>query len=562
MVELVRVFGRADADVVDRAVSAVASLESFGRCADAAALLGAPPLPSDPAARARVETALGRLEVVAALRSAGRWVEGAEAGRALVAEARQLGHDPLLARALIATADQMVRSGGAREAEAMLREALPAAARGRDDEAAARAATLLIWATGVEQTRHDEAVAMIPAAEAMAARAGGLSPAELDSTLGELAHMRGRYAEALTAHERALRRYEEAKISTPRLHAAWANMGLALLNLKRTDEAETALRRALELCERQLGRGHPEAARILLTLGNAAYDARQLDRAAAVYQESHDAYAAALGSDNIASAIPLRQLARLEIHRGSPERALAPLDRVLAISEQALGPEHPTTAEARFFKGVALYELGRFAESEDTIARAATAIEKALGSEHPRLVMYLLALAEMAQRRERPGEVRAAAARALAIARKAHGDDAPETAAPLALLGAAARLEGRREASLAALRRALELQTAALGHDHLRTAAARVDLAEAMIQFGQLSGAIALLGRALPVIDGSSRRADHGEVRLLLARAHWSAGDRPRARELARAAHAECLSSCQASTRAEIAAWLRKRGRR
>jgi serine/threonine-protein kinase len=561
MVELVRQFRRADADVVDRAVDAVASLQTLDRCANAATLLGAPPLPADDATLARVEAGLARLEAVAALSGVGRYVEGLEAGRALVEEARRLGYAPLLARALVATADHAVRSDPV-AAEALLREAFPVAARAGDDETAARAANLLIWAVGVEQTKHAEAIGMIPAAEALAARAGGLAPADLDRTLGELAHMRGRHAEALEAHQRSLRKYEQARSPRARVHAAWSNVGIALLNLRRHDEAEAALRRALRLCEQRVGSAHPDCARVLLTMGDLAYDRRDLDAAAIAYQRSHDVYAAALGGDNLLAAIPLRQLARLEIHRGRAERALEVLDQVLPVSEASLGPDHPTTAEARFFQAVAHYELGRIELAEPIFARAAAAIEKALGPEHPRLVMYLMALANVAERREDAGAIRSAAERALAITRKVHGEDAPDSAAPLALLGAAARIEGRRRDSLAYLRQALDLHIAAHGDQHLKTAKARVDLADSMIRFGQHAGAIELLERALPVVDRSERRADHGEVRLLLARAHWGRGQRRRARELALAARGECESSCMASTRTEIAAWLREHGAR
>jgi len=561
MVELVGVFRKADAAVVDRAAGAVASLDPIAQCTNAAALLGAPPLPADPDARARVEAGLGRLEAVAALRRAGRYVDGAEAGRALIAEARRIGHEPLLARALVATADQAMRTGAPAEAEAMLREALPAAARGRDDRTAAQAASLLIWATGVEGTKHAEAVAMVPAAEAMAARAGGLSPAELDAVLGELAHMRGRNDEALAAHQRALRHYQKEGL-VARLHAGWTNVGLALLNLRRLDEADAALSQALRLCEQNLAPTHPECARILLLQGSAAYDRRRLDACADAYRRSHEAYTASLGPGNILTAIPLRQLARLQIHRGQHREAIDALDRVLAISERALGPDHPTTAEARFFKAVALYEVGQYDEAESSFAGSAAAIEKQLGPEHPRLVMYLLGLANMGELRRKPAAVRAAAARALAIVRKVHGEDALENAAPLALLGAAARLEGRRDEAMDHLRRALDLRLARRGEQHLETAHARVDLATAMIRFGQYAAALELLERALPVIDASERSSDHGEVRLLMARAHRGLGRPRRARQLARAAQTECLSSCQAWTRTEIAAWLRRHGGR
>jgi tetratricopeptide (TPR) repeat protein len=57
--------------------------------------------------------------------------------------------------------------------------------------------------------------------------------------------------------------------------------------------------------------------------------------------------------------------------------------RALAISEKALGPDHPSVASGLCELASTYRELGRYEEAEPLLSRALSIREKALGSDHP-----------------------------------------------------------------------------------------------------------------------------------------------------------------------------------
>ena len=57
--------------------------------------------------------------------------------------------------------------------------------------------------------------------------------------------------------------------------------------------------------------------------------------------------------------------------------------RALAISEKALGPEHPDVATSLNNLALLYQAQGRYAEAEPLHKRALAISEKALGPEHP-----------------------------------------------------------------------------------------------------------------------------------------------------------------------------------
>jgi tetratricopeptide (TPR) repeat protein len=62
--------------------------------------------------------------------------------------------------------------------------------------------------------------------------------------------------------------------------------------------------------------------------------------------------------------------------------ARAQLERALQISENALGPDHPTIGKRRYNLGRALWELGDFASARTQIEQALQISENALGPDH------------------------------------------------------------------------------------------------------------------------------------------------------------------------------------
>src|SRR5262249_45123916 len=94
----VDVFERADAKVVEHAVSAAAALPALADCADTTALLSpiAPPAPAD---APQVEAIRRRLDEVGALKRAGKYADALAEAEAALTDVKALGYVPLLSEA-------------------------------------------------------------------------------------------------------------------------------------------------------------------------------------------------------------------------------------------------------------------------------------------------------------------------------------------------------------------------------------------------------------------------------------------------------------------------------
>jgi tetratricopeptide (TPR) repeat protein len=101
--------------------------------------------------------------------------------------------------------------------------------------------------------------------------------------------------------------------------------------------------------------------------------------------------------------------------------------RALAISEKALGPDHPAVA-IRLNNLALLYRVqGRYADAEPLYKRALAIDEKALGPDHPAVAIRLNNLAGLYRAQGHYADAEPLFKRALAIDEKALGPDHPNT---------------------------------------------------------------------------------------------------------------------------------------
>ena len=206
--------------------------------------------------------------------------------------------------------------------------------------------------------------------------------------LGIVAKGRGEYAEAQVAYERTIALREQALgPDHPRVAVARIYLGELLIVRGDLDGARTQLE--LALASTRAGRGalHPEVgvflqslARVYERSGDAA-NARLLHaQALALAPDETDALSAAGARMNFGDG--LRTL-------GAPAEARAQYERALALSEGALGPDHPEIAHALTALGELDLEAG---EAADAAARARRAV-----------AIYAVRLGEYEERGE-PGE--------------------------------------------------------------------------------------------------------------------------------------------------------------
>jgi tetratricopeptide (TPR) repeat protein len=181
---------------------------------------------------------------------------------------------------------------------------------------------------------------------------------------------------------------------------------------------------------------------------------------------------------------------------GAYARALPLLEQALAITEAALGPDHPGTATAMGNLAGTYRELGRAADALPLHERALAITEATLGPDHPGTANQLNNLAATYRDLGRPADALPLHERALAITEATLGPDHPDTAIRLKDLAAIYRALGRPADALPLAERALAITEAALGPDHPDTAARLNNLAVTYRALGRPADALALEERA------------------------------------------------------------------
>ncbi|MEX1369426.1 MAG: serine/threonine-protein kinase [Nannocystaceae bacterium] len=303
---LVEVLVEGDPEVRRHAVEAADGLRSLTPCADVEVLRARVPPPEDLQVRARVQDLEGRLARVRALSFAGKFEEGLAAAQAVVEEARSIGHEPLLARALRLRASLHRWQGQQEAAIVDLREAWWRALAAGDDSEAAGSAVELVEYLGYGLMRFDDAQVREEEARATIERVRRYDPDEAVRLDGRLSFARGqielrhhRYDAAIEGFERALA-ISEADAGPDSLRVANDLNAVASARLAKGDweAAVEIFRRVLRIRIEQLGDAHPVTAQAGNNLGLALKNLQRYDEAARSLEQSLERLKASLGPDH------------------------------------------------------------------------------------------------------------------------------------------------------------------------------------------------------------------------------------------------------------------------
>ncbi|WRY95646.1 tetratricopeptide repeat protein [Streptomyces sp. NBC_00481] len=213
------------------------------------------------------------------------------------------------------------------------REGLVAAVLWAREERFADTAVLLAECLGeyLSWRRYfDDGITVSRAAQEAAQRAGSrLGEAGAWNNLGIALREAGRMDEAMAAHIRA-RDLLQAAGNRHGEAMAWNSLGIALLEAGRADEAVDALIRARNLCQ-AAGNHHGEA-RAWNNLGNALQEAGRMDEAIAAHIRARDLYQAAGNRQGEARAWNNLGLALQET--GRVEEAIKAYDKDLEVCQE------------------------------------------------------------------------------------------------------------------------------------------------------------------------------------------------------------------------------------
>jgi tetratricopeptide (TPR) repeat protein/predicted Ser/Thr protein kinase len=458
-------FVAADASVVEHAAQSAQSLPGLQGCADVAALKAPMPPPRDPKTAERVAAIREELARAEALFVAAKFDEGLTIGRAGLDEAEPLAYPPIVAEAQLRVGRLLGGRGDYAESAHMLHDALVNALAGRDDEAAANAATELILAIGIRQAHYDEGARWADVAEALAGRMQQKDEllGVFYSTRSGLRERAGKYDDALSDAKRALE-IEQRVFGPDHFTVAQTYYHLASVHYFRAEYAEAldAYRKCLEIQARNVGPDHPDLIDARVGMADVYGDTGDHERALAEYQgalamllrarpespdvpmirnnmggelqqldrprEAFEQYQLALddwqtrigpGKETVTA---LSNMGEAKLAMGQPEEARGYYVRALDACGPALGAEHHVCARLLWGIGESHRMLGRLKEALDDFQRSLAAAEKALGPKHPQLTGPLLGIGRVELARHQPVPAREALERVLAIL----GDDPGE----------------------------------------------------------------------------------------------------------------------------------------
>jgi non-specific serine/threonine protein kinase/serine/threonine-protein kinase len=293
---------------------------------------------------------------------------------------------------------------------------------------------------------YDEARNQLNDALAARVRTDGpvsLPVAETEVALGDAAASHGEYDAADGHYARALT-IRESLLGRDHPLVARVAFGLGALrwHQNRLDESEAAYRRALAIDERPSG-DSTEMGRDLMGLAVVQVQRKRYAQAETLMKRSIDVQARHLGPDHIDLAPALNNLGALYWTLGRYDDALPIYERVRKTFERTLDPSHPDIAALYNNLAETYWKLGRFDEAEPLFRRSLAIKESRLSPGHSSLAITLHSMAGMLRDQGRLGDAEAAYRRALDIRLRAYGPTNGEVVETSTALAALLRARGR-----------------------------------------------------------------------------------------------------------------------
>jgi len=517
--DLASVLAHADPAVVEHALDAVEALPALARCSDLQALASRVPSPPSAIAPqvARIDQIVGE---ALAFHRAGQDATGLTRLTPAVAEASQLGYEPLVTRVEAALGELEASEGKAATAVDHLSHAYFTARRIGDDEASARTASDLVQVVGADLDRVDAVATWIELATAEIGRS------------------------AKHTRDEALLWIRIARVDdrAGRFDAAAGHLHDARALLAALSEGESTI-----AVEELVDEG--------TNLGHRGQNQNALD----VFVRQRALVEKVYGPDHPAMILSLIKIGLRRSELGQDEAGIASLREAVALADRVVAPRHPRAIAAHANLGLALYNHMDFDGAIAEYERELPIVQSIFGEEHPRYALMLDNLGIAYLDSDRAAVALDLFQRVLAIDEKALSADHPDLALTLDHVGGALAKLHRCSEAIPLLQRAVAIYDKSAPDSGDRVYPL-TDLGSCLTAIGKPADAIAPLEAALARFARESTRPQPpATARVALANALWLAGgDRRRARALAeqaRDAYA-ALGERAGRQRREVEHWL------
>jgi serine/threonine-protein kinase len=294
-----------------------------------------------------------------------------------VREARALGAEPGVQADLYRTLGGIYQKlGRFDDADALMNTALDSLRRqaGPDDPGVG-AILVDLALLRVDQAKLDDAERYAREGLDAAVRqltGGHPELARATAALGRVMEARGRYREAVTAAEEAVRLYSRGGAVTAELTSALGQLADSHYYLGDYGAADAINARALDRSRVLYGPDHPRVADLLINLGASLADRGRYADAEPYYRQALAALTAFYGADHFRTASAMTMLGRALVYQKSFAEGVPLLERALAVQERVHGAVHPRVASA-------LNDLGSAALQQDRLDDAQARFERMLG---------------------------------------------------------------------------------------------------------------------------------------------------------------------------------------
>ena len=266
-------------------------------------------------------------------------------------------------------------------------------------------------------------------------------------------------------------------------------VGVAYRSIGEWDQAESHLRRSLELVRAQHGEGSPHTLRAQNDLGEVLLARGRIPDAAPLLESTHAARVAMLGPDHPDSLVSLHNLALLRDAQARLPDAEALNSELVDRRARVLGPDDDGTLRSRVNLADVQRQLGKRADALANLEQVVTVRSARLGPDHPETLSARQSRALILRVSGNGPAARAELEEILPLMTRvlgsAHSDTISARHSAASIRRDAGDVAGA-EAEFRELAAALE---STLGPDHVRTLIVRNDLAAALEMQGKLDEA-------------------------------------------------------------------------
>jgi len=336
----------------------------------------------------------------------------------------------------------------------------------------------------------DEAAAKIATSSQLAEQPAVEAAVRL--TIGRTYASLGKYTEAREHLERAVELSGGLESREPEALAAISELGNLYIRLGLLDQAETLVRRVLEVRLETLGEEHPSTLAAMNGLANLMWAQGRYDEVEPLDRRTLEIRRRVLGPEHPDTIRSLNGLAATLFNRGRYAEAAPLFEEAFAVERRQLGESHPDTLGLGNNLAAAYLELGRYADAEALLREVGPARTRVLGAEHEDTATSIHNLGVTLAQQARYQEAEEMLLQAIAVRKRFSGGQQSFLFSN-SYLADVYRDQGRHEEAEALYLSTLEQQRTSLGPEDGDTLKTAAGLATLRVRQGELEAAETLL---------------------------------------------------------------------